>query len=391
MPLTLRFTDAATGRQRLVVLRERLEVGRRPAGAALPLDDPSLADRHAELIVAGEGARVRTIDPEAALFVNGLLCDGARLAAGDVIRFGEVEILVERETGGAEPAAAAVRVPAAPAARGAPPPPRRFAPADTATVAIAILLLIGAGAGLVMRPAGAGGKRRARAVLAVPPPAEEAPLPRTTPAPAPSALPMSVPPVAAPRAPERRDADVLASAVPSVVGITHTTTGGTALGSGFFVSSSGHVLTNYHVLQDARSAQLICKDGSRPWAYAMASDPEKDLALLRVDGGFSSRPLPIGSSSALRPGEKVFAIGFPLSEQFGFTLTQGIVSAVRTEFMGHTAIQHDAAINPGNSGGPLLDSSGRVVGVNTWKIARADRLGFAIPIEEASALLAEIR
>lgn len=266
----------------------------------------------------------------------------------------------------------------------------RSAAADVAAIALGLLLAAAALSGLLrQKPAAAHEGERRRIALEVPPQPTAPPEPVRAAAPTPAPAPVR--PAPAPVAARLSDADVLGSAIGSVVGITNTTGRGTSLGSGFFVSSSGHVLTNYHVLADLRTAQLICRDGSRPWASAVASDPEKDLALLLVDGGLASRPLPLGSSSALRPGERVFAIGFPLSERLGFTLTQGIVSAVRTELFGHAAIQHDAAINPGNSGGPLLDATGRVVGINTWKIARADRLGFAIPIEEASGLLAEIR
>ncbi|HYN21859.1 MAG TPA: trypsin-like peptidase domain-containing protein, partial [Thermoanaerobaculia bacterium] len=158
-------------------------------------------------------------------------------------------------------------------------------------------------------------------------------------------------------------------------------------GSGFIWDRQGHVVTNFHVIQNASGAQVTLADQSTWDAELVGGAPEKDLAVLRIKAPQARlRPLPLGSSDDLRVGQSVFAIGNP----FGLdqTLTTGIVSALGREIQSvagvpiRDVVQTDAAINPGNSGGPLLDSAGRLIGVNTAIFSPSGAyagIGFAIP------------
>jgi S1-C subfamily serine protease len=158
-------------------------------------------------------------------------------------------------------------------------------------------------------------------------------------------------------------------------------------GSGFLWDRQGHVVTNFHVIQEASAAQVTLADHSTYDAQLVGYAPEKDLAVLKIDAPAAKlQPLPLGSSDVLKVGQSVFAIGNP----FGLdqTLTTGVVSALGREIQSVTGvpirdvIQTDAAINPGNSGGPLLDSAGRLIGVNTAIYSPSGAyagIGFAIP------------
>ena len=161
-------------------------------------------------------------------------------------------------------------------------------------------------------------------------------------------------------------------------------------GSGFIWDRQGHVVTNYHVVQGSDAAQVTLADHSSWPAKLVGQAPEKDVAVLQIQAPADRlRPLAIGSSENLMVGQKAFAIGNP----FGFdqTLTTGIVSALGREIQSvsgapiRDVIQTDAAINPGNSGGPLLDSAGRVIGVNTAIYSpsgASSGIGFAIPVAD---------
>jgi S1-C subfamily serine protease len=164
----------------------------------------------------------------------------------------------------------------------------------------------------------------------------------------------------------------------------------TALGSGFVYDKQGHIVTNYHVINGARRADITFTDGNTYSANVVGKDPNSDIAVLQITDNFSEEkvvPLPLADSSAVRPGEQVIAIGNP----FGLsgTITTGIVSAKGrllpdpdTGFSIPNMIQIDAAINPGNSGGPLLNTQGQVIGMNTAIFSSTGvyaGVGFAIP------------
>ncbi len=158
-------------------------------------------------------------------------------------------------------------------------------------------------------------------------------------------------------------------------------------GSGFVWDSQGHIVTNYHVVAEGDVARVTLADQSTWEAKVVGQAPEKDLAVLKIGAPAGKLPpLPVGSSDNLRVGQSVYAIGNP----FGLdrTLTTGIISALGREIEGaagipiRDVIQTDAAINPGNSGGPLLDSAGRLIGVNTAIYSPSGAyagIGFAIP------------
>jgi S1-C subfamily serine protease len=166
-------------------------------------------------------------------------------------------------------------------------------------------------------------------------------------------------------------------------------------GTGFVWDERGHIVTNFHVIQEANAATVTLSDQTSLRAELVGAFPDRDLAVLRVSAPRGRlQPLPIGSSRELQVGQKVYAIGNP----FGLdqTLTTGIVSALNREIDSVTrrtirgVIQTDAAINPGNSGGPLLDSAGRVIGVNTAIYSPSGAsagIGFAIPIDEVNRIV----
>lgn len=161
----------------------------------------------------------------------------------------------------------------------------------------------------------------------------------------------------------------------------------TSLGSGVVISSQGYVLTNNHVIHGADEIQVLLSDGRSAAALTVGTDPETDLAVLRV--GLRGLPaVTLGRSQTLRVGDVVLAIGNPFG--IGQTVTQGIVSAIGRNQLGLAAIENfiqtDAAINPGNSGGALINAHGEVVGINTAIFSRSGGslgIGFAIPISLA--------
>jgi S1-C subfamily serine protease len=174
-----------------------------------------------------------------------------------------------------------------------------------------------------------------------------------------------------------------------------------SLGSGFVIDKTGHIVTNYHVVQGAARVQVSFSGQDQLAATVVGTDPSTDTAVLKVDAHARAfTPLPLGDSDAVTVGDPVYAIGNP----FGFTrtLTSGLVSAVQREIEAPNtlkidhAIQTDAAINHGNSGGPLIDAAGRVIGV-TSQISTGNTggqgsvgIGFAIPINTVRDVAAQI-
>ena len=166
------------------------------------------------------------------------------------------------------------------------------------------------------------------------------------------------------------------------------------LGSGVVVSAGGYVLTNHHVVEGADEIEIALHDGKKLLARVVGSDPETDLAVLRVSAD-NLPAISFGSSDALRVGDVVLAIGNPFN--LGHTVTSGIVSALGRSGLGVSTfenfIQTDAAINPGNSGGALIDAGGNLVGINTLIISQtgsAGGIGFAIPVSTAKMVLEQI-
>ncbi len=169
-------------------------------------------------------------------------------------------------------------------------------------------------------------------------------------------------------------------------------------GSGFIIDKEGHILTNYHVIANARQVEVTLSNKKKYKAQVIGLDRSHDLAVIKIDAP-NLQPVTLGDSSQLQVGQKVYAIGNP----FGLngTMTRGIVSSIRSvqepggeggAFIDE-AIQTDAAINPGNSGGPLLNSRGDVIGINTMiasSVGQSAGIGFAIPVNAAKAVLNDL-
>jgi serine protease Do len=163
-------------------------------------------------------------------------------------------------------------------------------------------------------------------------------------------------------------------------------------GAGFIIDPSGYILTNHHVVDGAERIVVRLTDGRTLRGESVGSDPDTDIALVRVE---SARPLPfapLGDSDELRVGEWVVAIGNPLS--YEHTVTVGVVSFIGRKLFDSSLdryIQTDAAINFGNSGGPLISARGEVIGINAAISSRASNIGFAVPINQAKAILPQLR
>src|SRR5579871_6056613 len=203
---------------------------------------------------------------------------------------------------------------------------------------------------------------------------------------------------------EQNNIAVYKKALPSVVNITSTAVAydffygavpQQGMGSGFVIDSEGHILTNFHVVENARQVEVTTSDKKKYPARIVGTDPQHDLAVIQVSGR-SLPPATLGDSKGLVVGQKVFAIGNP----FGLsgTMTRGIISSIRSVrgargFIDE-AIQTDAAINPGNSGGPLLNSRAEVIGINSMILTggaeQSAGIGFAIPINTAKAVLNDL-
>jgi serine protease Do len=163
-------------------------------------------------------------------------------------------------------------------------------------------------------------------------------------------------------------------------------------GTGFIIDADGSILTNHHVIEDAERITVRLSDGRSLLARVVGSDPDTDVALVKVDGQAGLPVAPLGDSAALRMGEWVCAIGNPLG--YEHTVTVGVVSYLGRKLFDASLdnyIQTDAAINFGNSGGPLINSRGEVIGINAAISSRASNIGFAVPINGARAILPQLR
>jgi S1-C subfamily serine protease len=208
---------------------------------------------------------------------------------------------------------------------------------------------------------------------------------------------------------EQTTIEIFRAASPSVVHITTLVTAAAPFsldvqqipegtGSGFVWDKDGHIVTNYHVIHDASGAVIVLADGSSWRGRLVGSYPAKDLAVLAIDAPSQLlQPIRIGSSADLAVGQMALAIGNP----FGLdqTLTTGVVSALDREIEStpgrviRNVIQTDAAVNPGNSGGPLLDSAGRLIGVNSSILSPSGAfagIGFAIPVDEVNRIVTQL-
>jgi S1-C subfamily serine protease len=228
-----------------------------------------------------------------------------------------------------------------------------------------------------------------------------------TPASSPTALPQStVAPLAPANQLEAQVEAVYTEAEPAVVNITSNLIGYNVFmqpvpeqgtGSGFVYDADGHIVTNYHVVENAESVSVALSSGQTYAATVIGTDPSNDLAVLTTEAKSLPAPIPLGDSDQVRVGQFVVALGNPFGLQG--TLTVGVVSALGRiiespdgRFIGE-AIQTDAAINPGNSGGPLLDLQGRVIGIDSQIISPSQAsagIGFAVPSNAVSRVVPQL-
>jgi S1-C subfamily serine protease len=206
---------------------------------------------------------------------------------------------------------------------------------------------------------------------------------------------------------EKRVIDVYNRVSPSVVSITtqviqydfffdpYTQEGA---GSGFVLDHQGHILTNYHVIENAEEIEVTFSDETTLPAELVGIDPRNDIAVIKVEPTTALQPVELGESSTLQVGQRAIAIGNPFGE-FSRSLTTGVVSALNRTIEGPEGltisgmIQTDAAINRGNSGGPLLDSAGRVIGINSAIFSPSGTnagVGFAVPVDTVKRVLPDL-
>ncbi len=208
---------------------------------------------------------------------------------------------------------------------------------------------------------------------------------------------------------EKRTISVFREAAPSVVFITSVSVRRHALsrdvmaipqgnGSGFFWDANGHVVTNYHVVAEGNAARVALTDQSVFPAKIVGTAPDKDIAVLRIEAPPEKiRPIDRGSSADVMVGQRTLAIGNPFG--LDYTLSTGVISGLEREIKSRNGmpifgvIQTDAAINPGNSGGPLLDSRGRLIGINTAIYSPSGAsagIGFAVPVDTVNRIVPQI-
>jgi len=226
-----------------------------------------------------------------------------------------------------------------------------------------------------------------------------------------SATPPPVPPLSpgARIEDERNTIDVFKSCAPSTVFVTQTRVmvdyfGGVAQevpagsGSGFVWDDAGHIVTNFHVVEGARSVSVTFHDQQVFEAKVVGLEPRKDIAVLKVEAPANLlAPIKVGKATQLEVGQKAVAIGNPFG--LDHTLTTGVISALGRQVQGaggvtiRDMIQTDAAINPGNSGGPLLDSTGQLIGMNTMIFSKSGSsagIGFAVPVATVARIVPQI-
>jgi S1-C subfamily serine protease len=229
---------------------------------------------------------------------------------------------------------------------------------------------------------------------------------------APAHVALPTPPPVTPRATlaeaERTTIEIFRNAAPSVVYITNLAVRTDKLrldvlaipqgtGSGFVWDTNGHIVTNYHVIHGAEALRVTFADQTFAAARVVGVAPDKDLAVIRVEGAARLQALPVGTSHDLQVGQMTLAIGNPFG--LDHTLSSGIVSGLDREITSvggrpiTGVVQTDAAINPGNSGGPLLDSAGRLIGVNTAIYSPSGvnaGVGFAVPVDTVRRIVPQL-
>jgi hypothetical protein len=385
------WMDPATGETRKVPLDHALRLGsnRQQNDVALPF--AGIEALHAEIVSRpGGGWEIAPVGV-LRLKVDGAMVPRAELRPGSTFSIGVLDFTVGYA--GASPERAGAVRPAATVSGSSrilvPPPPRRPAVAGprppepdrrlaSALLGGGLVAVLAAGVWFAVlrpkagsRPGAAPASKIAATAGAT---GDEAPAPRL------------------PAKPAEEAADPFAAAKKSVVTVIAKLAfdKGFATGTGFFVTSSGKLVTNFHVVKRTDYQQILMPGSKKPIdARILATDEEHDLALLQAMVDPPVPVAPLAAGALLKMGDPVFALGSPAGPVLEMSLSRGIVSSDKPRQFGDVAlIQHDAAINPGNSGGPLLDQQGRVVGVNTLKIKETQGLNFAIPVDQVKDFLA---
>lgn len=203
-----------------------------------------------------------------------------------------------------------------------------------------------------------------------------------------------------------RISDVAAQVSPSIVGISNLSRDGgifaqntvESTGSGVILDNQGYIVTNNHVVKGADTITVTLADGNEEQAEVIGTDPQTDLAVIKVKVDNHVTPIKFGNSESLVVGQEVIAIGNPLGLRFARSVTAGIVSGLNRlltteEGFSFRLIQTDAAINPGNSGGALVNLDGELIGINTIKIAESgfEGMGFSIPSNQVQTVIEELK
>jgi S1-C subfamily serine protease len=357
--LTLFWFEPGDHRPRARLLEGRIAIGSAVDERGIRIEHGTVLPAHAEIDATNEAVPVvRSSSPDGALFVNDLLREEAKLAVGDTLRVGLVLLRVgtrQKERPAAANPVPIPRSPGAPTARPAPAVEISLSPRAARFGAAAAAILVLALAVAAIRSGGGPSPRRATKGSAASP---------------------------------------LAGVLPGVATLTVDFGGGmVSTGSGFVVDARGLLVTNAHVVGMSDDVRIKLKDGTALAGKVAFRNREVDLAVVRFSPPPNLTVLELGDSEGLVPGQEVYAVGTPISEQFSSSVTRGVVSAVRL-VDGVQLVQHDAAINPGNSGGPLVDANGEVVGVNTLRIEQAggrvaEGMSFAISAKEVRLFLRE--
>jgi S1-C subfamily serine protease len=341
MPLLLYFLNPWTRRARARRLRGVIRVGRDLGPGDISLNSPAVASLHAVIDATNEDLpTVSSASDDGALFVNGQFCRTSPLAKGDVLEFGDVLARV-----GVPLAAPSRSEPTRTAAGHAPlvDPAEGRAPVATNPI-LSVLIFLAFGA-ILAGSALFGIEFMHSSSVSLP-----------------GAIDRTV-----------------------VLYVSDTN----ALGSGCVVSSSGHIVTNAHVVRGAHNVVAQFRSGLSLPAEVLRLDNRTDLALVKVSPPVRLPFMTFTPGIPIEVGQNVYAIGTPAAGVLSFSVTRGIISNPLRGIDGRLFLQHDAALNPGNSGGPLVDSSGQALGINTWKVTEAQGLGFAIPAGDVAVFLKE--
>ena len=388
--VSLLWIDPVTGETQKVALDHALRLGANRQQNDIVLPFAGVESLHAEIMSrSGGGWEVGPVGVPR-LKVNGAMVSRAELKPGTTFSIGIVEFTVGFAAPSPERTGPIEAPPAAAATTGAtrrvvPPPVRRPAPAVPRPAPPDRRMLFALlGGGLVAALFGVAWLVASRSRSpAAPMSAPVAPVAATTT----TVPPRELAPAGAP--------DAFEAAKKSVVTVIAKLAfeKGFSTGTGFFVSSSGKVITNFHVVKRTDYQQVILPGQKKPVdARILAKDEEHDLVLLQAMIEPPVPVAPLAKAALLKMGDPVFALGSPAGPLLEMSLSRGIVSSDKPREFGELSfIQHDASINPGNSGGPLLNQQGQVVGVNTLKIRETQGLNFAIPVEQVLNFLETFR